>query len=69
MFSCYGQKKRRDFDNLHLSDITDDKLFWKTISPLFIAKNVSEISNMTLAERNETLTDDDGTKNAAILPH
>ena len=29
------QKKRQYFENLNLSSITDNKLFWKTVSPLF----------------------------------
>ena len=32
------QKKRQHFENLNLSSITDNKLFWKTVSPLFIKK-------------------------------
>ena len=32
------QKKRQYFENLNLSSITDNKLFWKTVSPLFTEK-------------------------------
>ena len=36
------QKKRQYFENLNLSSITDNKLFWKTVSPLFTEKNGSK---------------------------
>ena len=32
------QKKRQHFENLNLSSITDNKLFWKTVSPLSTEK-------------------------------
>ena len=32
------QKKRQNFENLNLSSITDNKLFWKIVSPLFTEK-------------------------------
>ena len=32
------QKKRQYFENVILSSITDNKLFWKTVSPLFTEK-------------------------------
>ena len=32
------QKKRQYFENLNLSSITDNKLFWKTVSPLSTEK-------------------------------
>ena len=32
------QKKRQYFENLNLSSITYNKLFWKTVSPLFTEK-------------------------------
>ena len=32
------QKKRQYSENLNLSSITDNTLFWKTVSPLFIEK-------------------------------
>ena len=32
------QKKGQYFENVILSSITDNKLFWKTVSPLFTEK-------------------------------
>ena len=44
------QKKRQHFENLNLSSITDNKLFWKTVSPLFTEKNGSKNNKITLVE-------------------
>ena len=34
----FQQKKRQYFENLNFNSITDNKLFWKTVSPLFTEK-------------------------------
>ena len=52
------QKKRQYFENLNLSSITDNKLFWKTVSPLFKKKNGSKNNKITLVEGGKVLTDD-----------
>ena len=52
------QKKRQYFENLNLSSITDNKLFWKTVSPLFTEKNGSKSNKITLVEGGKVLTDD-----------
>ena len=53
------QKKRQYFENLNLSSITDNKLFWKTVSPLFVEKkNGSKNNEVTLVEGGKVLTDD-----------
>ena len=52
------QKKRQYFENLNLSSITDNKLFWKTVSPLFIEKKGSRNNKITLVEVGKVLTDD-----------
>ena len=52
------QKKRQYFENLNLSSITDNKLFWKTVSPLFTEKNGSKNNKITLVEGGKVLTDD-----------
>ena len=36
--SLLQQKKRQYFENLNLCSITDNKLFWRTVSPLFAEK-------------------------------
>ena len=51
------QKKRQYFENLNLSSITDNKLFWKTVSPLFTEKNGSKNNKITLVEGGKVLTD------------
>ena len=52
------QKKRQYFENLNFSSITDNKLFWKTVSPLFTEKNGSKNNKIRLAEGDKVLTDD-----------
>ena len=52
------QKKRQYFQNLNLSSITDNKLFWKTVPPLFTEKNGSKNNKITLVESGKVLTDD-----------
>ena len=52
------QKKWQYFENLNLSSITDNKLFWKTVSPLFTEKNASKNNKITLVEGGKVLTDD-----------
>ena len=52
------QKKRQYFENLNLSSITDNKLFWKTVSPFFTEKNGSKNNKITLVEGGTVLTDD-----------
>ena len=52
------QKKRQYFENLNLSSITDNKLFWKTVSPLFTDKNGFKNNKITLVEGGKVLTDD-----------
>ena len=52
------QKKRQNSGNLNLCSITDNKLFWKTVSPLFTEKNRSKSNKITLVEGGKVLTDD-----------
>ena len=51
------QKKQKYYENVNLSSITDNKLFWKTVSPLFTEKNRSRNNKITL-EGGKILTDD-----------
>ena len=41
------QQKRQYFENLNLSSITDNELFWKTVSPLFTEKNGTKNKKIT----------------------
>ena len=52
------QKKQQYFENLNLSNITDYKLFWKTVSPLFTEKNGSKNNKIALDEGGKVLTVD-----------
>ena len=52
------QKKRKYFENLNLSSISDNKLFLKTVSPLFTEKNGSKNNKKTFAEGGKVLKDD-----------
>ena len=51
------QRKRQYSENLKLSSITDNELYWKT-SPLFTEKNGSKNKKLTFAEGGKVLTDD-----------
>ena len=51
-------KKRQYFENLNISSITDNKFFWKTVSPHSTGKNASENNKITLAGGGKVLTDD-----------
>ena len=52
------QKKRQYFENLNLSSITDNKLFWKTVSPLFTEKNGFNNNKIAIVEGGKVWTDD-----------
>ena len=58
LLSYYNKKKWQYFENLNLSSsITDNMLFWKTVSPLFTEENGSKNNKITLAEGGKVLTD------------
>ena len=33
-----NQAEKKNFDNINTCDITDNKIFWKTVKPLFTGK-------------------------------
>lgn len=49
--------KREYFDNLSLSDITDNKNFWKTVKPYFTNKQ-NKNPKIILVENDEIINDD-----------
>ena len=51
------QKKRQYFENLNLSSITDNKLFWKTVCTFFTGNNGSKNNKISLVEGDKVLTD------------
>ena len=52
------QKKATYFENLDLSSIADNTLFWKTVSQLFTEINVPKNNKITLVEGDKVLTGD-----------
>ena len=54
----YKKERKRFFNNLNPSFVTDNKLFWKTIKPFFSNK-VNYGSQIKLLEKDEVLQDDD----------
>ena len=48
-------KKQKYYVSLDISKITDNKTFWKTISPLFSNKSYLAKSRITLLKNGETL--------------
>ena len=51
-------KKRKYYQSLDISKITDNKTFWKTISPLFSNKSYSTNSRITLLENGDILREE-----------
>ena len=51
-------KKQKYYECLDISKITDNKTFWKTISPLFSNKSYSTNSRITLLENGEVLSEE-----------
>ena len=49
------QKKKKYFENLNISGISDNIFFWKNLWPLF-AKNVSKKSKITFIEKRSART-------------
>ena len=54
----YEKEKKRFFNNLNPSFVTDDKLFWKTTEPLFSNKK-NYGSEIDLIEKDEAFPDND----------
>ena len=51
-------KKQKYYECLDISKITDNKTFWKTISPLFLNKSYSTNSRITLLENGDILSEE-----------
>ena len=50
-------EKQKYYESLDISKITDNKTFWKTISPLFSNKSYLTNSRITLLENGAILSD------------
>ena len=53
----YKREKRKYFNSLNLKDITDTKLFWKTVKP-FLSNKRNLQKQITLIEDNNIFSDD-----------
>ena len=51
------QSKNRHFNSFNLNDISENKMFWKTIKPFLTEKNKT-INNIILTESNQTVRED-----------
>ena len=54
--SLLKKQKRNYFENLDIKNVTDNKMFWKTIKPMFSNKNVTTES-ITLVKNDEIISD------------
>ena len=54
--SLLRKEKKNYFEGLDTSKITDNKMFWKTVKPMFSNKNVSKES-ITLVKDDEIISD------------
>ena len=53
----YKKERKKYYKNLDLKNITDNKLFWKTIKPLLSDKN-TQASQITLVQDNTIISDE-----------
>ena len=51
----YKKERRKYYSSLDISDVTDNKRFWKTIKPLFSDKGVSS-QNITLVKNDNIIS-------------
>ena len=51
-------KKQKCYESLDISKITDNKTFWKTLSPFFSNKSYSTNSRITLLEKGDILSEE-----------
>ena len=52
-----GQNKKNFFETLDIKSVNDNKMFWKTVAPIF--SNKSKASNrITLSENEKLITND-----------
>ena len=51
-------KKQKYYESFDISKITDNKTFWKTISPLFSNKSYLNNSRIILLENGDTLSEE-----------
>ena len=55
--NLFKKEKKKYYENLDIKSFTDNKLFWRTIKPLFSDKQ-QHSNNITLIENNKRISDD-----------
>ena len=55
--NLFKKEKKKYYENLDIKSFTDNKLFWKTIKPLFSDKQ-QHSSNITLIENKKIISND-----------
>ena len=55
--NCSEKEKRKFYNNIDISLVTDNKKFWKTVSPLFSEKYFSK-RKLILVEDNNVVSKD-----------
>ena len=53
----YKKERKKYYSNINLQNITENKLFWKTVKP-FLPDKGTNISNITLIEKDEIISND-----------
>ena len=53
----YKKERKKYYKNLNLKNITDNKLFWKTIKP-FLSDKSTHASQITLVQNNNIVSDE-----------
>ena len=61
----YKKERKKYYNNLDLKNITDNKLFWKTVKP-FLSDKGSKGSKITLIDDNKNIVSDDHNKRDGI---
>ena len=53
----FSERKRRFYENIDMNKITDNRIFWKTVKPLFSEKHILN-KKITLVEKNDIVSND-----------
>ena len=59
--------KKEYFNSLNMKQVSDNKLFWKSVKPFFNGKG-SNSSKITLVEENNIISDEEEIGNIIIIP-
>ena len=55
--SYYVRLRKKNFSNINVKEVSDNKTFWKSVKPFFSNKGLNS-NNIFLVEGNEILNDD-----------